>query len=123
MQKVMMHNCSVFREKREMMEALERIRQLEKNFEEIGIMHKERRFNYELEDAIELGNMLKIAEVIVYSALQREESRGAHYRNDFPQRDDQGWLKHTLVFQTPRGLVTDYKPVVVTRFKPQARTY
>jgi succinate dehydrogenase / fumarate reductase flavoprotein subunit len=76
-----------------------------------------------LEEAFELGNMLETAEAIVFSALQREESRGAHFRSDFPERNDAVWLRHTLVSQTPRGLSVDFKPVVVTRFKPQARRY
>ena len=67
--------------------------------------------------------MLKLAETIVYSALQREESRGAHYRSDFPERNDAVWLKHTLVFRTPMGLEVKHKPVVVTRFEPKARVY
>ncbi len=67
--------------------------------------------------------MLKLSEVIVYSALQREESRGAHFRNDFPKRNDEAWLKHTLVFHAANGLEARYKPVVVTRFEPKARKY
>jgi succinate dehydrogenase / fumarate reductase flavoprotein subunit len=67
--------------------------------------------------------MLKLAEAIAYSARLRQESRGAHFRNDYPQRNDHDWLKHTLLVQTPNGLQVDYKPVTVTRFKPKARTY
>ena len=67
--------------------------------------------------------MLNLSEVIVYSALQREESRGAHFRNDFPERNDAEWLKHTMVFHAAKGLEARYKPVVVTRFEPKARKY
>ena len=104
-------------------QALQRIRGLKGRMGNVELTCKGKRFNYELEEALELENMLKLAEVIVYSALQREESRGAHYRNDFPERDDLTWLKHTLVFQTPTGLEGQYKPVVVTRFEPKARKY
>jgi succinate dehydrogenase / fumarate reductase flavoprotein subunit len=76
-----------------------------------------------LEDALELGNMLKAAEAVVFSALQRKESRGAHYRSDYPNRNDTEWLKHTLIFQAKNGLEAHYKPVVVTKFEPKARTY
>jgi succinate dehydrogenase / fumarate reductase flavoprotein subunit len=76
-----------------------------------------------LEEALELEIMLKLAEVIVYSALRREESRGAHFRNYFPERNDEAWLRHTLVFRTANGLEEEYKPVVVTRFEPKARVY
>ena len=58
---------------------------------------------------LELRNMLKVAEAIVFSALKRTESRGAHFRNDFPERNDEEWLKHTLVNETPQGLKASYK--------------
>jgi succinate dehydrogenase / fumarate reductase flavoprotein subunit len=74
-------------------------------------------------EALELGHMLVQAEVILASALAREESRGAHSREDFPQRDDQRWLKHTLALPTAKGPKIMDKPVTITRFEPQARTY
>jgi succinate dehydrogenase / fumarate reductase flavoprotein subunit len=67
--------------------------------------------------------MLKTAETIVFSALQREESRGAHFRNDFPERNDEAWLKHTLVFKSAEDLTAKYKPVTITRFEPKERKY
>jgi succinate dehydrogenase / fumarate reductase flavoprotein subunit len=85
--------------------------------------NKTRSFNYELEEALELENMLKTAETMVFSALQRKESRGAHYRQDFPERNDEEWLKHTLVYATPDGLTLRYKPVTITRFPPKERRY
>lgn len=123
MQKVMMDNCSVFRDRRSLEEALETIRQLKRKYKNIGLSCRGKTFNYELEEAFELGNMLKTAEVIAFSALQREESRGAHYRNDFPGRNDDMWLKHTLVSNTAEGLSVSYKPVVVTKFPPETRVY
>ena len=99
------------------------IRQLQKLSLDIGVNNKSGVFNYELQEALELENMLKVAEAIVFSALQREESRGAHYRNDFPERNDEEWLKHSLVSATPEGLKADYKPVSITRFTPEKRRY
>jgi succinate dehydrogenase / fumarate reductase flavoprotein subunit len=123
MQKVMTEQCSVFRDKKNLEQALAKIQQLKAHFANIGLKYKGKAFNYDLEDALELGNMLKLAESIVFSALRREESRGSHYRNDFPLRNDNIWLKHTLVFQNANGLDVQYKPVIITRFEPKARTY
>jgi succinate dehydrogenase / fumarate reductase flavoprotein subunit len=123
MEKVMTQLCSVFRDKEGLEQALNRIHELQGRMANLGMDYGGKRFNYELEEALELNNMLKLSEVIVYSALQREESRGAHYRNDFPERNDTAWLKHTLVFRAVTGLEARYKPVVVTRFEPKARKY
>jgi succinate dehydrogenase / fumarate reductase flavoprotein subunit len=67
--------------------------------------------------------MLTVAEVIVFSALQRKESRGAHFRSDYPERKDDEGLRHSLVYLTPQGLKTIYKPVSITRFTPEKRSY
>jgi len=123
MQKTMTQLCSVFRDMKGLEQAMQRIREFQGRMANLELMYKGKRFNYELEEALELEIMLKLAEVIVYSALQREESRGAHYRNDFPERNDEAWLKHILIFQVPSGLEVRYKPVVVTRFEPKARVY
>jgi succinate dehydrogenase / fumarate reductase flavoprotein subunit len=123
MQKTMTQQCSVFRDRPNLEEALCKIGELKARYVQVGLSFKGKRCNYELEDALELGNMLKLAEAIAYSALLRQESRGAHFRNDYPQRNDHDWLKHTLLAQTPNGIQVDYKPVTVTRFKPRARTY
>ena len=103
MQKTMTLQCSVFRESKGLELALNKIRELKSRFKNIGMTYKGKKFNYELEEVFELNNMLNLAEIIVYSALQREESRGAHFRKDFPERNDTSWLKHTLVFQTAQG--------------------
>jgi succinate dehydrogenase / fumarate reductase flavoprotein subunit len=123
MQKTMTLLCSVFRDRNGLEQALERIRELQGRMANLKLKSNGKSFNFELEEALELEVMMKLAEVIVYSALQREESRGAHYRNDFPERNDEAWLKHTLTFRTPTGLVVQHKPVVVTRFEPKARKY
>ncbi len=123
MKEIMMDCCSVFRDKKGLKEALERIRVLKERRTHIGLSNKGRRFNYELMEAFELGHMLAQAEVILASAMARTESRGAHFREDFPERDDKKWLKHTLAMPTPAGPKIMDKPVTITRFEPKVRTY
>ncbi len=123
MQRLMTEQCSVFRNGQTLEQALEQIRHLKKRFLNVGLTNKSRIFNYELQEALELNNMLRIAEVIVYSALQRKESRGAHFRSDYPERNDEEWLKHTFVNETPTGLKESYKPLAIGRFAPEKRRY
>jgi succinate dehydrogenase / fumarate reductase flavoprotein subunit len=123
MQRVMTEKCSVFRSNVGLQQALTESRQLQKRCANLGVANKTRVFNYELEEALELENMLKTAEAIVVSALQRRESRGAHYHEDFPERNDSEWLKHTLVHASLEGLKVSYKPVTVARFTPKERRY
>ena len=123
MQEVMMEYGSVFRNEEGLKRGIEEIRSLRDCYQNIEVMNKGKAFNYELMEAIELGHQLHLSEVVLLSALHRKESRGAHYREDFSQRDDQNYLKHTLVFQTPKGPEVRYKPVKITRFQPEARVY
>ena len=87
------------------------------------IIDKGKVFNYELMEAIELGNQLDLSEVILLERPPSEGEPGGPLPDGFPRRDDQNFLKHTLVFQTPEGLEVRYKPVKITRFQPQARVY
>jgi succinate dehydrogenase / fumarate reductase flavoprotein subunit len=119
----MMDYGSVFRNEAGLKKGIEGIRSLKENYADIEIVNKGKVFNYELMEAIELGHQLEVAEAILLSALHRRESRGAHFREDFPKRDDQSYLKHTLVFQTPGGPEVRYKPVKIIRFQPEARVY
>jgi succinate dehydrogenase / fumarate reductase flavoprotein subunit len=123
MQETMMEWCSVFRDQKGLKRALGKIKMLRERYGAIGLSNKGRRFNYELVEAFELGHMLAQAEVTVASALAREESRGAHFREDFPERDDHRWLKHTLAYETPKGPRITDKPVTITQFEPKPRTY
>jgi len=123
MQSLMMEAGSVFRNEAGLKRGTEAIRTLKDRYQKIGVTNKGKVFNYELMEAIELGHQLDVCEVILLSALHRKESRGAHYREDFPKRDDQSYLRHTLVFQTPKGPEVRYKPVKITRFQPEARVY
>jgi succinate dehydrogenase / fumarate reductase flavoprotein subunit len=123
MQSVMMDCGSVFRNEEGLKKGIEEILALKERYHDIAILNKGKAFNYELMEAIELGHQLNLSEVILLSALHRRESRGAHYREDFPSRADRYFLKHTLVFQTPKGPEVRYKPVKITRFQPEARVY
>jgi succinate dehydrogenase / fumarate reductase flavoprotein subunit len=123
MQKVMMDHVGVFREGPAIETTLHTIRVLKERYKNITIDDKSLRFNTDLYEAWELGCLLDLAEVTAYSALGRTESRGAHYREDFPKRDDANWLKHTFVTRRNGSLEATYKPVVITQFQPKERTY
>jgi succinate dehydrogenase / fumarate reductase flavoprotein subunit len=124
MQGVMMEKVSVFRTRRGLTEALDALRTLKERYTQVAIQDKGGCFNRDLLDVIELGYMLDLAEVVTIGALNREESRGAHFREDFPDRDDNKWLVHTLAHHVPGGPPRfSYKPVTITRFQPKERTY
>jgi succinate dehydrogenase / fumarate reductase flavoprotein subunit len=123
MQRLMTEQCSVLRNGQTLEQTHLMICQLKKRYLNVGLTNKSRVFNYELQEALELNNMLRIAEVIVFSALQRKESRGAHFRRDYPERNDDEWLKHTFVNETPTGLKASYKPLVTGRFPLENRRY
>jgi succinate dehydrogenase / fumarate reductase flavoprotein subunit len=123
MQSVMTDYGSVFRNEDGIKKGIGEIQNLKVRYKEIGVANKGKIFNYELMEAIELGHQLDLSEVILFSALHRRESRGAHYREDFPSRADRYFLKHTLVFQAPNEPEVRYKPVKITRFQPEARVY
>ncbi len=124
LQEVMMKKASVFRTKELLEGALETLNELKERYAKTGIDDKTLSCNVDLMEAIEFGFLLDCGEALVRSALNREESRGAHYREDFPKRDDTKWLKHTLFYRDPDGTVRiDYRPVVITRFMPKERKY
>ncbi|HEY4687761.1 MAG TPA: succinate dehydrogenase flavoprotein subunit [Anaerolineae bacterium] len=123
MQKVMMKDVGVFREGPTVQQALDTVRELKERYTHISIEDKGRRFNTDLYEAWELGCLLDLAEVTAHAALIRTESRGAHWREDFPKRDDANWLKHTFVTQRNGALETTYKPVTITKFEPKERKY
>jgi succinate dehydrogenase / fumarate reductase flavoprotein subunit len=123
MKRIMMEKVGVFRSLSGMGEALASIRELKKRFLKIRVSDQGSVFNTELFNAWELGNLLDLAEVTTASALAREESRGAHAREDFPGRDDENWLVHTLAWLNEGGVVLDYKPVDISKYKPKERVY
>ena len=113
----------VFRTGEGMKEALEKVREIKKRSLKAGVADKSRTYNTNLFHALELENLVDLAEVAVAGALAREESRGAHARRDFPTRDDAKWLKHTLCFREKDGVRLDYKPVTIDTWKPVERKY
>ncbi|MBI5026570.1 MAG: succinate dehydrogenase flavoprotein subunit [Nitrospirae bacterium] len=123
LQRVMMDRCSVFRDEVALKSLLKEIEGLKRRYEHISIEDKGNVFNTELLEAVELGHLLTLSEVITSSALNRKESRGAHYREDYPRRDDINWLKHTFAFKTGGAVEFKYKPVVITKFQPEERNY
>ncbi len=123
MQSVMMNYGSVFRTEEGLKRGIEELRRLKERFARVAVDNKGRTFNYALMEAVELSHQLDLSEVILVSALHRRESRGAHFREDFPRRDDGTYLKHTLVFNRPAWPEVRYKPVSMTTFQPEARVY
>ena len=123
MQQIMTEKCSVFRNEEDLEAALSDLRDLKERYQAVRIDNQGSVFNTDILEALELESLLGLAEMIVVSAIARKESRGAHFREDYPQRDDENWLKHTLVQATETGTRISYKPVTITRFQPKARTY
>jgi succinate dehydrogenase / fumarate reductase flavoprotein subunit len=124
LQQSMMDNASVFRTGELLSKQVEVLKELMDRYKNIAIDDKGEAYNTELVEALELGYLLEVSEALVHSALNRTESRGAHAREDYPERDDRNWLKHTLAYKVEDGKVAfRYKPVVLGRFEPKARTY
>ena len=96
---------------------------LRERYARVWVQDTSRRYNTDLLEAVELGFLLDLAETLVVSARARTESRGGHFREDHPARDDKHWLRHTLAFRTDGGVKLDYKPVTVTRYQPMERKY
>jgi len=124
MGRAMHNNVGVYRTEEGLQTALANVLTLKQRFRNVGLQDKGKVWNTNLIQALELGNMLEVAEAICRGALLRKESRGAHYRLDYPKRDDENWLKHTLVYYNgedePRF---DTLPVTITRWAPQERKY
>ena len=119
----MNEHVAVFRNEEGMQAALKTISQLKERFDKLAVKDSSQVFNTSLLFTMELGFMLDVAETICVGALARKESRGAHYRTDMPERDDENWLRHILVHASPEGPSIDYLPVVITKWQPQARSY
>jgi succinate dehydrogenase / fumarate reductase, flavoprotein subunit len=126
LKQTMTDNCGVFRDQERMDMAMTKIKELQGRFQNARTMDKSSRFNTDLLTTIETEHLLNFSEVIVAGALVRTESRGAHSRTDFPKRDDQEWLKHTLAHkQDGEGPALSYKAVNIDwdRYPPQERKY
>jgi len=122
-QDCMSEHCGVFRTQDVMQAGLEKIRELKQQYSQIYLDDKDLCWNTELVEALELQHLMLVGETILTSALNREESRGAHSREDFPNRDDSRFLQHTLAYHSPEGIELEYMPVVVNRFEPKERKY
>ena len=123
MQALMMDKVGVFRTEEGIESALTRIRELQESAQDITVMDKGKRFNTDILEAIELQNLLDLAEVTAASALARTESRGAHSREDHKARDDENWLTHTYASKVDGKISLDYAPVNITIHHPEERTY
>ncbi|HEY5516100.1 MAG TPA: succinate dehydrogenase flavoprotein subunit [Pengzhenrongella sp.] len=130
LQQTMDTNAQVFRTAASLQRALVDVRLLQERYRTVSVKDKGRMFNTDLLEALELGFLLDVAEVVVVGALNRQESRGGHYREDFPARDDVRYMQHTMAYRrrAPAApgtfdVVLGYKPVVVTRYEPMERKY
>jgi len=124
MKKVMFDEMGIFRSGNGMQHALEVVRELKERYKHVSVTDTGKIFNMELINVWELGNLLDLAEVTTVSAIARTESRGGHSREDYPERDDKKWLKHTLAWVRENGKIDlKYKPVVITKYEPKVRTY
>ncbi len=124
MRETVFHKCGVFREKKLLEEAYTKVKELKERYKNVAIQNgSSRRFNPGLMNVLELRGMLDMAEMIVAGAIPREECRGAHWRIDFPGRDDKNWLKHTIAEYSPEGPVFSYTDVEITDYEPKERKY
>ncbi|AMM22534.1 fumarate reductase [Frondihabitans sp. PAMC 28766] len=131
LQESMDDNAQVFRTEETLNLVTDKIQELRERYLNISVQDKGKRFNTDLLEAIELGFLLDLAEVVVYSARTRTESRGGHFREDFPTRDDENWLVHTMAYLTGDAhsadagdhIKLDTKPVVITNYQPMERKY
>ncbi len=123
MKKMMFDDVGVFRTEEGMQRAIDTLAELRERYKHVRVQDTGKIFNTDLLNAWELGNLLELAEVVAISALNRKESRGGHAREDFPKRDDQNWLKHTLAWKRGEKVEIGYKPVVITKYQPKERVY
>ncbi|MGV8884485.1 MAG: succinate dehydrogenase flavoprotein subunit [Microbacteriaceae bacterium] len=131
LQDSMDRNAQVFRTEESLTEVTQVIAGLRERYKNIAVQDKGKRFNTDLLEAVELGFLLDLAEVVVYSARNRKESRGAHMREDYPKRDDENHMKHTMAYLTGDAhsadagdhIRLDWKPVIITNYQPMERKY
>jgi succinate dehydrogenase / fumarate reductase flavoprotein subunit len=123
MKAVMTSQVGIFRNEPALLSAKGKIKELKKRFLRIGVKQRDLAFNHEFIQYSDLEGMLHVSEAIVEGALVRKESRGSHFRVDFPKRDDEHWLRHTLAFKTAEGVKLNYKDVTITSYPPKERTY
>ncbi|MEY4313273.1 MAG: hypothetical protein RLZZ319_782, partial [Actinomycetota bacterium] len=123
LQAEMDRNAQVFRTEESLKHAEDVIVNLRKRYAKIGIHDRGQRFNTDLLEAIELGFLLDLAQVVVVSARNRKESRGGHMRDDFPDRNDKKYMQHTMAYKKGEKIDLGWKPVVITNYQPMERKY
>ncbi len=123
LQNEMMEKASVFRDAGTLTAMRDKIREIRDRYSRARIEDRGTKYNTQLLEIFELGTLIDLADVLVEGALARQESRGAHFREDFPKRDDVNFLKHTLAYLEPKGIRLAYKPVTITKFEPKERKY
>ncbi len=123
LQDTMDKNAQVYRTEESLNEALEKIKELRKRYENIQVQDRGLRFNTDLLEAIELGFLLDLAEVLAFTARERRESRGGHYREDFETRDDDKFMVHSMAYKNGDQIDIGWKPVVITNYPPMERKY
>jgi succinate dehydrogenase / fumarate reductase flavoprotein subunit len=121
-------NAQVYRTEASLKQALSDIAALKRRYAKVTVQDKGKRFNTDLLEAVELGFLLDLAEVIVAGALERKESRGGHFREDYQNRDDVNYMRHTMAYRVANDdgaaqVRLDFKPVVITRYQPMERKF
>jgi succinate dehydrogenase / fumarate reductase flavoprotein subunit len=123
LQDTMDKNAQVYRTEDSLNEALDKIKELRKRYENIQVQDRGQRFNTDLLEAIELGFLLDLAEVLAFTARERRESRGCHYREDFETRNDEKFMVHSMAYKNGNQIDIGWKPVVITNYQPMERKY
>jgi succinate dehydrogenase / fumarate reductase flavoprotein subunit len=123
LQETMDKNAQVYRTEESLNEALDKIKELRQRYENIQVQDRGLRFNTDLLEAIELGFLLDLAEVLAFTARERRESRGGHYREDFETRDDEKFMVHSMAYKAGADITIGWKPVVITNYPPMERKY
>jgi succinate dehydrogenase / fumarate reductase flavoprotein subunit len=123
LQTSMDEKAGVYRTETHLKEMEGELASLRERYGRVWVQDTSRRYNTDLLETVELGFLLDLAETLVASARARQESRGGHFREDFPTRDDKNWLRHSLAHRTDGGVKLDYKPVTMTRYEPMERKY
>lgn len=122
-QDMMTMHCGVFRTEEVMREGIEKAQELRERYQQVYLDDKGKLWNTEIVEALELRNLMLVGEIILTGALNRQESRGSHSREDFPKRDDENYLRHTLAYYSPAGIDIAYRPVALGMFEPKERKY
>ncbi|MEL9999315.1 MAG: succinate dehydrogenase/fumarate reductase flavoprotein subunit [Thermoplasmata archaeon] len=119
----MHEKVGIFRNEKDLLDALKVVKSLQERFKNVYVEDRIMNYNTNLFTYLELDNLLEVAEVVILGAIARKESRGAHYRTDYPKRDDVNWMKHTIAQKVNGEISLSYIPVRVTKWKPEERKY